>query len=188
MPNGLTSGAPTQVGQIAGWTFVDAGGFRKSTNLKLRNSVATGAQVTAVGNAMANLSNGSLIEQRTQAKIEVLPGSAEIEVFDEAYAAASTVAVFVFQDQITRETQRLEVPAPDYTVFLADQETVDTANATVGILIAAALTVFAQGDGDWIFVRGYRSGRSFRASRPRALPANIVEPDAGDLPPALPAP
>lgn len=190
MPDGLTVAAGSAVASSTiGWSFHDIGGGVESTSLKVLGAAAPGeAEITALRTAMGDISNAAITKQRGTAEVKVDIRLPEIEVYDEAYAAGSVVAVFVFTDLAQQQTQYLEVPAPDQSIFGIDGTTVDIANSTeAAAVVNAAVALLNVGTANYTYQRGYRSGRVSRASRPPVLPTSIEEPGAADNPPPAPA-
>jgi hypothetical protein len=121
------------------------------------------------------MTNGAIIADRLTVQNYDNPISRR--VFDESYSSITTKATFVFQDSL-RKIVRVEVPAPDASIFGSDGNTVDPDNALVEALVDEVLAVLG---GTYVLVRGFLSSRT-RQPKGATNPPTIVEPGATSVP------
>lgn len=163
-------------------TFVDYSGNRFSVNIPIHSS-ATAPQITNAINAIADQSNAALVKRTIHEIVETSVSNPAVTVYDETYSAVSTHVNMTFQDAVTLDTITVRIPAPDASILASDRVTLSPSNSA----ITAVQTLLNAGGGQWSYVRGYLSGSKAKTRRPVILPPEIVEPDATDNPPDLPA-
>lgn len=140
----------------------------------------TSGQVDAFRTAVGNISNARVMAERATVVQAIINEADPLNtVFDEAYSTVGDALIMIFQNA-TGDTQRVRIPAPDLSVFLADGETVDLTNSLFAALRDATLACLPAG---YVFSRAYLEGIGRRARTP--LP--VAEPLSTDSPPQLPA-
>lgn len=161
------------------FTLMDTAGRLARTGISELTSAPSGGQITALSDAIGNISNAAVIaETGTAQSVDTKTGRI---VFDEAYSGVTEKAVFIFENSARRK-KKLEVPAPDASIFGTDGLTVDYANASVVALVSAYTAI----------ATGYTLKRAFLSSRSRKAPTGnrpptVSEPGTLELPPGLPA-
>lgn len=164
---------------IISWSAVDVSGEIARVSISTDN-VPTNAQITAFRTALGNVTNARVESQKASAEELYPPGA--VTPFDEAYASNATKAVFIFYSYTDDRTKRLEVPAPDASLFTVDGNTVDVSNALVTALVSAYQAIVGA---DYGLRRAFLTGRT-RKARINRLSPGAVEPGVGANPPALP--
>lgn len=166
-------------------SLLASGGDLASVSISDFDSTVTGAELTALQEAIGDVSNAGVIGQTVSVKRETAKANAT--VLDESFSSAGTKAILLFQDD-SMNTKQIAIPAPDASLFLSDGITLNTANALIIALKDAVLTVINKGTpvGTYTLVRGYRAEHARKLPRSRYSPL-IEEPSGGVNPPALPA-
>lgn len=120
------------MGRPISFIFRDAKGNTSRTRMYF--AVAAAAFETEAATVVTEL--GALSNANVTSSID----NAAANVYGTAatYLDVEDKARLVFQDA-SGALHRYEIPAPKASLFLADQETVDTANATLGTLVADML-------------------------------------------------
>lgn len=162
-------------------TFLDIAGQTARTGIGNLTAAPTGPQVSALAAALGNASNAAVTV--ITVNTITLDKLANRQVFDEAHSRVVDKAVFIFQND-ARQTRKVELPAPDASIFGSDGQTIDPTNALAAAIISAALAIYG---GTFAYTRGFLSQRS-RKVRSVTAPPVPSEPGVGDNPPALPAP
>jgi hypothetical protein len=139
------------------------------------------AWVTAIGNA----SNAAVFA--TNLTVEESVSRGNVFPFDEGHSSSRTKAIFVFQDNQKR-IKRLEVPAPDLTLFGSDGKSLNRDNALVTAIINTTLAVLNAGDpaGTFAYIRGGYGSRERGSTLTNDAPT-AAEPLALQNPPIAPA-
>lgn len=174
----------TQVGQ-GSITLIGADGHVARTSIKTDSQLASfDTKVADLATAIGKGSNAAVIGYNVTGSVVDDPASRT--VYDEAFASVVTKAVFVFQSQ-DRHTRRLDVPAPDASMFQNDGQTVNSSNPLAADIIAKYKAV-VDGDthGPYQFVRGFLSAKTRKVRTRRDRPT-IAEPSGVQLPPPAPA-
>lgn len=161
-------------------TIMDIAGRNARASLTALTASPSTPQITAFKNAVGDMTNGAVTTVSGTAQ-DYDNGATRV-VFDEAHAGAPDKAVFIFQND-ARQTRRLEIPAPDASIFGTDGQTVDAANPLVVALNDATLAILG---GSFRMTRGFLSTKTRKSAGTRVAPI-ALEPGAGDNPPALPA-
>lgn len=157
----------------------------RSATAQLRvGADALGADLDNLRSAIGDASNARVMRQSAGVTDEIInPANALNTVYDEAYSSVEQKMVMIFQSG-AGVVQRLYIPAPDASLFLADGETPDLSNATLINIRDNALTTLnaATPNPTYVFVRAYLQGYG----KGLRVPLPLAEPGALDEPPALP--
>jgi hypothetical protein len=172
---------PVTLKSQGSFTILASDGSTARTGYSVDAAVG-GAAFTALSAAIGDITNGAIVRQG--AVSEAVDNPTTRQVFDEAYQSARMKVVLVFQNA-TRKTRKLEIAAPDASIFLADGQTVDPANADVVALVAAYKAIIDLQAGPYTLVRGFLSSRTRKVRGTRNAPA-ITEPGSGSKPPIGP--
>jgi len=186
MPAGTV---PTRTDDSGSVTFKD---LRGSTRSMLVPNPGGGdlASFETVITEAAQMSNATPIRYNLTSGVEYDDSDAGWVVYDDAFSSVNTVAVFVFEDFVTSDIIRIEVPAVDAQFLAPGSDTIIDLGATpVGAFTAAALTHLNQGGASYDVKRGFLSERSKRSRGTvnKPIPAQILEPnettsEPGDAP------
>ena len=160
-------------------TFTDAYGRTRSTSFELP-AAATGAQITAIHNAMGDLSNAAQSEIRQGARLKVNNVS-DLVTFDELFDIGASL-VMVYSSTLTGRLQYLEVPSPDASIMNSNGS-IDLANAQIQALDTAVVAANA----NLALQRAYIATRKVQKIVTTPLLAPPVEPVSPQLPPPDPA-
>lgn len=178
------SAAPVQTQRAHSASLEDFTGKSRSTR-HIITTDTTGPQLSSLETAIGNLSNARLMGVTLATEISQLnPANPLNTTFDEAHATVEIVLVVVWQND-AGETQFVEIGAPDASLFAADGETPDLANALFTAYRVAALAAMNEGGGSWAYARGFRSTRSASANRKRTAHP-LAEPTGIQSPPIAP--
>lgn len=178
------SAAPLRSQRAHSLQIQDFLGGSKSARV-IVTSDTTGAQITALETATGNLSNGRVMASTLASEsFQLNPANPLNTAYDEAHATVDIVLTMVFQND-AGDIQAVEIGAPDASLFAADGETPDNANALIIAYKAAAIAAMNEGGGTWAFARGFRSTHAKSAKR-RATPHPLAEPGVGASPPIAP--
>lgn len=112
---------------------------------------AWAAAVATVGNALAAASDAG-IKRTVGSFVTTTPTGAAT---DGAYSDIEDKALLQFKDQ-NGKIHTMQVPAPEDTLFLTDEETVDNNDALVAAIIAAVQALVALAGATWNYYKGYR--------------------------------
>jgi hypothetical protein len=170
-------GNVTRTDAVATVTLRDLGG--EVARVSVSAGSFTGAQALAFATAVGQISNArveSLSTTTVNTYSLVLP-------FDEAYASVTVKAMLIYQNLSTGQVVRVEIPAPDASIFLADGVTVNAQNTLVLAVSGAIQAIIGSG---FTLRRAFLSQRSRRIIA-RPLAPGSAEPGTGQLPPGEPA-
>lgn len=175
---------PTYSNSSYSVTLKDVAGKKARISISGYSASVTGVDLTLFRTAASKLSNAGAIT--TNQTLEAGINEANADAFDEGESSVTTKAVFVFQDS-TRVTKRIEIPAPDASIFNEDGVTVNTAFPLVAAFLTRALNILNASTPPETFqlLRAFASERSRRTRTPNFRP-NIVEPGTGSSPPPAP--
>lgn len=180
MPRIGSGGAGFKNGNMS---LVDSSGKVATVTMNRLGGSVTEAQVTALQNAIGDLSNAGEFKRTYSGSTE--KAKTAVTAYDEAESSVTTGANFTFQNTTTLATRIFRVPAIDADAIGETGEFVESGadNAQVQALIDAALVVLGSG---WVFVSAPISTHG-RAGGNRPTKPLIAEPATGALPPPEPA-
>lgn len=168
------AGTPTTVASL-GFSFMDIAGKPGKASITNLASAPSGGAVTNMANALGNASNAALVS--VSGKAETYDDPTARVAFDEGYASCVTKATFIFQNA-ARRTKRLELPAPDASIFASDGETVDYTNALVVDIVAKYQVIVGS---SYVLKSGFLNSRT-RKTTTSNRPPTVREPDTLELP------
>jgi len=175
----VSNGTPNTIANLS-FSMIDMSANISKVSLPGLASAPTTGQVDALRTAIGNASNARLDKQALTADTLFPPGTALPK--DEGHNSVAAKLVLVFFNAATRDVKKFELPAPDASLFLADGETVDVANAQVIALINAIQAIITTAYG---LQRGFLSQRTRKETTKRLVPGSN-EPALLELPPPEP--